>query len=114
MVRRVACALVALFVSVACISAADYTGKVTTINAKKGNITITYKDGDKEVKKDFEITFMSTVINREGMELKGKKRLASILKDDSVTITTEKKKFGDTEREIVTKVKVNKAEKTDK
>ncbi|MBY0528482.1 MAG: hypothetical protein K2R98_34140 [Gemmataceae bacterium] len=109
MLRRIALALVALVFTFASVMAADYTGKVKTIDAKKGSVTITYKDGDKEVSKDFDIPPLASVVGPDGKELKGKKRLATISKDTSITLTTEKKKVGDEEKEVITKVKVNKA-----
>jgi hypothetical protein len=108
MVRRITFVLVALVFTVASVMAADYTGKVKTIDGKKGSVTITYKDGDKEVSKDFDIPPVATVLKSDGTESKGKKRLAVISKDTSITVTTEKKKVGDEEKEVVTKVKVNK------
>lgn len=98
-------ALLALFCLAAFLAAADYVGSVDKIDTKKGSLTIKMKD-DKT--KDFEITFKAKVFDKDGKESTGKKRLAIINKDASVTVTTEKQKVGDEEKEVVSKVQLNK------
>lgn len=105
MVRHTLCAVLAFVFTAAILGAADYTGTVEKIDAKKGALTIKMKD-DKT--KDFDITFKAKVFNKDGKESTGKKRLAVITKDASVTVTTDKQKVGDEEKEVVTKIQVNK------
>jgi hypothetical protein len=94
-----------LLFTVTLLAAAEYTGTVEKIDAKKGNLTIKMKD-DKS--KDFDITFKAKVFDKDGKESTGKKRLAVITNNASVTVTTDKVKVGDEEKEVVTSVKVNK------
>ncbi|SRR5579871_5501060 len=98
-------ALLALFCTAALLVAGDYVGTVEKIDTKKGSLTIKTKD-DKS--KDFDITFKAKVFDKDGKESTGKKRLAIITNNASVTVTTEKQKVGDEEKEVVTKVQVNK------
>ncbi len=105
MLRRIICTLVVLLFTVTLLAAAEYTGTVEKIDAKKGFLTIKMKD-DKT--KDFDIPFNAKVFDKEGKESTGKKRLAIFTKETSVTVTTDKKKVGDEEKEIVTSVKINK------
>jgi hypothetical protein len=104
MVRQTTCALLAFLFTAAFLVAADYTGTVEKIDGKKGALTIKTKD-DKT--KDFDITFKAKIFDKDGKESTGKKRLAIITKDATVTVTTEKQKVGD-EKEVVTKVTVGK------
>jgi hypothetical protein len=99
------CALLALFCVAAFLTAADYVGTVEKIDTKKGSLTIKMKD-DKI--KDFDITFKAKVFGQDGKESTGKKRLAIITNNASVTVTTEKQKVGDEEKEVVSKVQINK------
>jgi hypothetical protein len=103
--HRLICALLALFFMAAFLVAADYTGTVEKIDAKKGSLTIKMKD-DKT--KDFDISFRAKIFDKEGKESTGKKRLAVITKEASVTVTTETQKVGGEDKEVVTKVQINK------
>ena len=105
MLHRMICALLALFFVTALLMAADYTGTVDKIDAKKGSLTIKMKD-DKT--KDFDISFRAKIFDKEGKESTGKKRLAVITKEASVTVTTETQKVGGEDKEVVTKVQINK------
>ena len=105
MPRRFFCTLLMLLFTVTLLAAAEYTGTVEKIDAKKGNLTIKMKD-DKT--KDFDITFKAKVFDKDGKESTGKKRLAVLTTNASVTVTTDKVKVGDEEKEVVTSVKVNK------
>ena len=104
MFRRSACVLVGLLFLVAAVSAEDYKGKVAKVDAKKGNLTV--KMGDKTM--DFEILFSSKIFDKEGKESTGKKRLAILTTDADVVVTTEKKKVGDVDKDVVTKVQLAK------
>lgn len=105
MQRRMLSVVLAFFCMAALVVAADYTGTVEKIDAKKGALTIKTKD-DKT--KDFDISFRAKIFDKEGKESAGKKRLAILTKDASVTVTTETQKVGDVEKEVVTKVQLNK------
>jgi hypothetical protein len=102
---RILAALLAFLFTTAVLVAADYSGTVEKIDGKKGSLTIKMKD-DKT--KDFDITFKVKIFDKDGKESTGKKRLAIITKDASVTVTTDKQKVGDEEKEVVTKVQLNK------
>jgi hypothetical protein len=97
---RTVLALLALCVLAVAVSAAEYTGAIDKINAKTGAISI--KVGDKV--SDFDIPFSAKVYDETGKESTGKKRLGIFKPSDEVVITTEKKKVGDVDKEIVIKV----------
>jgi hypothetical protein len=108
MLRKTLCSLVALLLVATVALAAEYKGTVKKINAKNGDMTLTVKDGDNDKDKDFTIPPLAKIVDGDGKELKGKKRLATISSGTSLTVTTEKKKVGDEEKEVITQVKVNK------
>lgn len=105
MLSRTMCALLAFLFMAAFLAAAEYTGTVEKIDGKKGSLTIKMKD-DKT--KDFDVTFKAKIFDKDGKESTGKKRLAIITKDAAVTVTTDKVKVGDEEKEVVTKVQLSK------
>src|SRR5262245_27252177 len=108
MLRRSLCAFVALLFVTTAVMAGEIKGKVKSINAKKGDMTVTIKDGDKDKDVDYMIPPLAKVLDADGKESKGKKRLAIINSGASITITTEKKKVGDEEKEVITQIQLNK------
>lgn len=108
MLRKCVCTLVTFLFVATIVAAAEYKGTVKTINTKNGDMTVTIKDGDKDKDMDFTIPPLAKLIDKDGKEAKGKKRLAIISTGTSLTITTEKKKVGDVEKEVITEVKVTK------
>lgn len=97
-------ALAVLFLFGIVLSAAEYKGTIEKIDGKKGTMSV--KVGDKV--QNFEITYMAKIYDTTGKESTGKKRLAILKPSDDIVITTEVKKIGDADKEVITKVELKK------
>src|SRR5262245_41678763 len=89
MVRKIVAAAIALFISVGGVVAAEYKGKVKSVDAEKGTITITINDGDKTLKvaKDAKFTTakkkQQELLTSQGLKYEG------FSKGPQVTLKTE-------------------------
>ena len=104
MVRRSVFGLFAFLLFGLVVTAAEYKGTIEKIDTKSGAMTVKVDDKPKS----FDITYMAKIYDASGKESTGKKRLAVIAKDASVTVTTETQKVGGEDKEVVTKVQINK------
>jgi|SRR5271156_3363277 len=108
MLRRSLCAVLALLFFTTVAWAAEIKCTVKKINAKNGDMTVTVKDGETEKDMDYTIPPTADLLDADGKKLTGKKRLAGISAGTALTITTTKKKVGDTEKDVITSVKITK------
>jgi hypothetical protein len=100
MTRLATAAAIVLFLSAGALGAAEVKGKLTSVDADKGTLTITVdgKDRDFTVPKDAEITVQDIRAYKSKEGLKDK----AFVKGRMVVVTTEKKD----DKEVVTKVAI--------
>jgi hypothetical protein len=107
MLRKYVCGVFALVVAVGCLMAAEYKGKVKSVDADKNTITVTVDDKDKE----FKVPADAKIVNAKGKDVKnGLKNEKAFKAGAAVTVTTEKKDG----KEVVTEIKTGGGKKADK
>jgi hypothetical protein len=100
MLRKLVGALVLVVLMVGFLVAAEYKGKVKSVDTDKNTITVTVGDDDKT----FTVSDDTKIIGRKGTAVKdGLKNEKAFKTGNSVTITTEKKD----DKEVVTEIKVS-------
>jgi uncharacterized protein YjdB len=100
MFHRLVCALAVLAFTAVGLLAGETRGTIKFLNVKKGSLTITVTDKEKNTKDvDFMVPATAKVIDNEGNELKG--RLKALKAGDVLIVTTEK----DGDKDVVKEVK---------
>jgi hypothetical protein len=121
MIRYAVSAAFALLLCAVTILAADYKGKVKSVDTDKNTITVTVtkKVGDKEVEEDKTFSFdkdkVKVTRDKNGQDVDVKKGLENKMftkdalekKGVTVGVTTEVKKVADKDVEFATTIKVN-------
>lgn len=90
MVRKLIAASLVLFVGVGFVIAEEFKGKVKSYDGAKGVLTITYKNGDDPVDKEFD-TRSGGFYDANNKALKAKAVPKALVKDAAVTIATKEK-----------------------
>lgn len=90
MFRKIAFACFVALFTVGYIVAEEFTGKVKTYDGAKGVLTITYKDGDKDIEKEFD-TRTGGFYDANNKALKAKAVPKMLVKDANVTVVTKEK-----------------------
>jgi hypothetical protein len=88
--RKLIATSLVLFLGVGYLMAEEFKGKVKSYDGAKGVLTITYKNGEDSVDKEFD-TRSGGFYSAGNKALKAKAVAKSLVKDTEVTITTKEK-----------------------